>query len=78
MKGKLVSLTRCKCEARIRRKLDFKSGIYLVKQHTTFHNHDLTRVEWQHLQRSERQISMTWNVDSIIAFEDVNIKPTQA
>jgi MULE transposase-like protein/FAR1 DNA-binding domain-containing protein len=78
MKGKLIPLTRCKCEARIRIKLDFKSGIYFVKQNITLHNHDLTRVEWQHLQRSERQTSMTGKVDSIIAFEEANIRPTQA
>ncbi|KAL8483256.1 hypothetical protein ACS0TY_026083 [Phlomoides rotata] len=51
-----VALTRtnCKTVMRIKRNND---GVYEVVKHIEKHNHPLTRIEWSHLHRSERNIT---------------------
>ena len=75
-KTKLIPTTRSDCKAKVRLKLDRESGLYYVKQHITLHMHELTRIEWQHLHRSERHNSILDKIETIKAFEDANIKPT--
>ena len=77
-KTKLIPITRSDCKARVRLKLDRESDLYYVKQHITLHTHELTRIEWQHLHRSERHNSILDKIETIKAFEDASIKPTTA
>ena len=53
-KRKLVLAKRCGCDAHERFKLDIYNGDVFVKQHVVSHNHTLTRMERQYLQRSKR------------------------
>jgi FAR1 DNA-binding domain-containing protein len=77
-KIKLTPMTRYDCKARIQIKLDHGSGLYYIKQHIILHTHELTRVEWQHLHRSERQVSVAEKIDTIKSFEEASIRPTAA
>nr|GMD81234.1 protein FAR1-RELATED SEQUENCE 5-like [Ipomoea batatas] len=55
-KGKRKNITRTRCEASMRVRLN-DEGVYEVAHHITSHNHPLTRKEWVHLHRSEREIT---------------------
>ncbi|XP_021714612.1 protein FAR1-RELATED SEQUENCE 5-like [Chenopodium quinoa] len=55
-KKRQVPITRTGCKAFIRAKKN-KEGMFEVEEHVMQHNHELTRREWQHLQRSERKIT---------------------
>ena len=55
-KGKQVPITRTGCKACIRAKLT-EDGMFEIDEHVIAHNHELTKKEWQHLQRSERKIT---------------------
>ena len=50
-------IKRCGCKAGLRIKLDPTTGLFTVVKHTMVHNHEFTRPEWQHLHRSQRQIT---------------------
>nr|GME10621.1 protein FAR1-RELATED SEQUENCE 5-like [Ipomoea batatas] len=54
-KGKRKNITRTGCEASMRVRLN-DEDVYEVAHHITSHNHPLTRKEWVHLHRSEREI----------------------
>ena len=58
--------------------MDNESGLYYIKQHIILHTHELTRAEWQHLHRSERQVSVVEKIDTIKSFEEASIRPTTA
>ncbi|XP_074296481.1 protein FAR1-RELATED SEQUENCE 5-like [Silene latifolia] len=75
-KKRVYPHTRVGCKANIRCKLD-KHGRYRVMHHNVFHNHALTRIEWQHLHRSERKITNE-TAKAITSFEDVGIGPTDS
>ena len=77
-KIKFIPTRRYYCKARIRIKLDNESGLYYIKQHIILHTHELTRAEWQHLHRSERQVSVVEKIDTIKSFEEASIRPTTA
>lgn len=56
VKKRRIGITRTDCKARMLVKKT-KEGNYAVVQHETEHNHELTRTEWNHMHRSERQIT---------------------
>ncbi|KAL8530525.1 hypothetical protein ACS0TY_007530 [Phlomoides rotata] len=73
---KRVHITRTGCKALIRVKLQ-GNGCYAIINHVKEHNHELTRPEWSHLHRSERQITD----DKEITIEDMissGLKPTDS
>ncbi|KAL8472569.1 hypothetical protein ACS0TY_029683 [Phlomoides rotata] len=73
---KIVHITRTGCKALIRVKLQ-GDGCYEIINHVKGHNHELTRPEWSHLHRSERQITD----DKGNAIEDMissGMKPTDS
>ncbi|XP_073137297.1 protein FAR1-RELATED SEQUENCE 5-like [Henckelia pumila] len=55
-RGKRSCLTRTRCKASLRGKLN-EEGLYEVLSHLKIHNHAFTRIEWSHHHRSERRIS---------------------
>ena len=73
---KLTPTTRYGCKARIQVKWDIDSGLYYIKQHIFLDTHELTRVEWQHLHRSERHVSIAEKIYTIHSFEEASIRPT--
>ncbi|KAL8507443.1 hypothetical protein ACS0TY_018113 [Phlomoides rotata] len=73
---KRVHITRTGCKALIRVKLQ-GDGCYEIINHVKGHIHELTRPEWSHLHRSERQITD----DKGNAIEDMissGMKPTDS
>ncbi|KAL8514434.1 hypothetical protein ACS0TY_013518 [Phlomoides rotata] len=52
-KNTIVTRTNCLAMMRAKRTDD---GIYVVVKHETNHNHTMTREEWSHFHRSEREI----------------------
>lgn len=73
---KRVHFTRTGCKALIRVKLQH-DGCYEIIKHVNEHNHELTRPEWSHLHRSERQITD----EKANAIEDMissGLKPTDS
>uniref|UniRef100_A0A803M7G2 FAR1 domain-containing protein n=1 Tax=Chenopodium quinoa TaxID=63459 RepID=A0A803M7G2_CHEQI len=56
-KPRQVSITRTKCKASLRTKMN-DDGKFKVVSHVLQHNHELTRKQWHYLHRSEREVTI--------------------
>ena len=74
-KRRRTIITRSDCKAHIRCKFNRKTGVYTIVGEEVMHNHELSRPEWQHLFRSERNIS-SQKAELIKSMESSGMKPT--
>ncbi|KAL8498310.1 hypothetical protein ACS0TY_021578 [Phlomoides rotata] len=69
-------IMRTNCKAQMRARLT-EDGKYEVPKHTLEHKHTLTRKEWNHLHRSEREIRERKGV-AIMKMTSFGIRPADS